>query len=222
MFLSQAHKFILDLLFPIECLGCHQADVWLCSNCLTNIKINPQPIQKLDLSPSFLDGFLVASDWNDLVLQEVVHKYKYNFVQELAAPLADLLAQKIIQLNLAEFLCEKMLLVPVPLHRQRYAWRGFNQAELLAENLTDKFNIPLNKKLIVRSKNTSSQVKLPGKDREKNILNAFSFYSSAPNLNKNILLIDDIITTGATMNEIAKLLKSRGIEKVWGLALAKG
>lgn len=213
-------QLILDILFPIECLGCGQADVWLCENCLKKIPLNrDDDWRKLDLEPSFLDGFFVAAEWESKTLQEVIHKFKYNFAQELAPALSELLIKKMADISAAREELKNCVIVPVPLHKKRFAWRGFNQAEILASGLAQHFDLRMDNNLVRRVKYTKPQVKLSADERAKNIKEAFNVVKQIP---KNILLVDDVITTGSTMNEIAKVLKQNGAEKVYGMAVARG
>ncbi len=245
----QIKKFILDILFPVKCLNCGKQDVVLCEKCFEKLLINESIFESIDLSPSYLDGFFIASDWENKILQNAIHKFKYSFVQELTKPLAKLLIKKINLLKQNSVDLKDFIIVPVPLHKRRFAWRGFNQAELLAKLLSKEFKMKFNNNLIKRKKYTLPQVKLKSKDRNKNIQGAFELVGSIAlrgaivfkPLNKvfteitnrlhprgveptpeNILLIDDVITTGATMNEMAKVLKNNGVKKVLGLAIARG
>ncbi len=270
MFLTKAHKFILDILFPVECMGCGKEDVWLCEECFNKIPLNKNYFEPLDFAPSYLDGFFIAADWQDKNLQEAIHKFKYNFVQELAEPLSQLLIKKITLFQEIYPQVRDFTIMPVPLHQKRLVWRGFNQAELLAAAVAEYFQMELNNNLLKRVKNTSPQVKLKSQARLKNIQGAFrideNIGSITPLLFKEgkpmfhrlgwlikkhkpsprqdpsgpddppplasseqafvkgrkFLLIDDVITSGATMNEIARVLKSQGAARVWGLAVARG
>jgi len=210
-------KIILDILFPISCLGCCQSNVWLCEECQNKIQINKDLFQPINFSPSYIDGFFVSADWEDKILKDTVHRFKYGFAKELAEPLSKLMIKKIYKLNIE---LKNFVIFPVPLHRRRLAWRGFNQAELLASFVAEKFNLELNNNLLIRKKYTSPQTKLNSKKRKVNILNAFEIKKSVSF--ENILLIDDVITTGATINEIARVLKNNGTKKVFGIALARG
>jgi len=112
-------------------------------------------------------------------------------------------------------------LVPVPLHKSKLRKRGYNQAQLLTQGLSKKLNIPAID-MLVRVKNTPSQVGLERKKRIENISGAFSL---APNIlisqYPNIFLVDDVLTTGSTLLEAANVLKRKGTKKVWGIALAR-
>ena len=201
----------------------------------------------------FLDALIVAAKYRENDLSRIVHFYKYNLVRDLHLPLGRVMTKAFLDNDLP--LPE--LIVPVPLHKKRLRWRGFNQSELLAdyisENLTPGMEIPVLNDLLVRKKHTTPQMKVRKySERKKNIRDAFevnikchpelacSARDSGPNKlkkidsgsetemtksnilkNKKIILVDDIATTGATLNECAKVLKSAGAKKVFGIVLAR-
>ncbi len=122
---------------------------------------------------------------------------------------------------------KNVVLIPVPLHWQRKNWRGFNQAELLGKMIANKLGISYIPNLLLRIKNTKTQTLLKKEERLLNIKGAFSINkkfstNSLLSCNPNILLFDDVWTTGSTMKESAKVLKKQGFLKVWGLTLARG
>jgi len=229
--------FILDTLFPINCINCGCDDIWLCESCLAKIELLPFQVcprcEKLITEKgrlcdhckkdrSALDNLLAASKYKENNIAKLVHLYKYNFVEDLHIPLAKLLVKIILKNNLPL----PDLIVPIPLHQRRLRWRGFNQSELLAnyvsQNLTPGFSIPVVPNLIKRQKYTPPQMQI-GKysERRKNMQDAFIFNSTQDIQNKKILLIDDIATTGATLFECAKVLKANGAKKVFGAVIAR-
>jgi ComF family protein len=111
--------------------------------------------------------------------------------------------------------------IPVPLHKKRLRLRGFNQALLLAHGISEQFMIPLNYDNLIRIRYTRPQVELSGRDRAENVRGAFNLLRPAEVCEKRILLIDDVFTTGATMNECAKVLKDAGAASVTVLTLAR-
>lgn len=117
---------------------------------------------------------------------------------------------------------ENTVLIPVPLHKKRYLWRGFNQAELLAKEIGKRFNLPVLANVLSRTKNTTPQTQLNILERKENIQSAFSCLRPELIFRKNILLIDDVCTSGATLEECAKALSCGQPGKIWGLVLAKG
>ena len=112
-------------------------------------------------------------------------------------------------------------IVPVPLHWKRKLSRGYNQAEIVAKALGRKTGIPVESKMVVRTKNTKPQKKLAHRERSVNLKNAFCAKRVKKGI-QNILIIDDIYTTGNTINEMAKCLYSKGIQKVFFLTISIG
>ncbi len=113
------------------------------------------------------------------------------------------------------------VIVPVPLHWKRRGDRGFNQAEVLARRLSEYSGSPVQTKGIKRIRYTERQKALGHKERKKNLVDAFAITKKWKNA-RNVLMIDDIYTTGNTMNEVAKVLKQNGTEKVWFLTISIG
>lgn len=117
-------------------------------------------------------------------------------------------------------------LVPVPLHKSKYMKRGYNQAEILAKGISDMLNIKLISDLIIREKKTLSQKDLNDRDRFKNLQSAFRIndnkYKSYSKQFRNIMLVDDIYTTGSTIESCSKVLLSYGVEKIYFITLSIG
>lgn len=219
--------FILSLIFPIECLGCNREDTYLCGECLAKIKIYSQP-------PVFehplmqLNGIVYAADYRQKLLQQTIHNFKFRYTKELAEPLAKILAEfwrnhinGVDTHNYASLRNNEPLIIPVPLNKKRLLERGFNQAELIAKIFASQFNYPLLSNAVIRSKNTPHQVGLNKKERLTNVKNSFQITNSGLIKDRAIILIDDVVTTGSTLAEIAKMLKEAGAKEVWGLTLSK-
>jgi ComF family protein len=211
--------FILDLLFPKKCVGCGKEGIWFCSDCITRISCQELPYTRL--SSSNLDGLIAVAHFKD-PLKEAIHALKYDGVKELAEPLSNLLVQHLKDERLRFVRQMEPLLIPIPLHKSKEIERGFNQSALLSEKLGQKLNLKTEKNFLVKTKKTPAQVKLKGKERRENVKNVFSFVGDKKKIKgKTILLVDDVMTTGSTLNECAKVLKRAGAKKVWGLVLAK-
>ncbi|MFH1890233.1 MAG: ComF family protein [Candidatus Kuenenbacteria bacterium] len=237
---KQAKYAILSILFPIECLGCAREDVWLCERCLNKIKYNIdyqcvvcKKGSDFGLTHSAcrketkLDGVVIASFGKDNFLRGIIGKYKYNLIKELCDPLAQILINKIIlskQHGHNFLLKNDFTVMPVPLHKRRLRWRGFNQSQLLAEKIAVFFGLNTASNVLVRKKYTKPQVKFKRKKRIKNILNSFKINSGIQFdfKNTNVLLVDDVLTTGSTLNECARVLKEGGVKKVWAIVLTRG
>lgn len=252
--LGKIKKNILDTLFPISCAFCQKPEEWICQECLDKIEILTEQVcpycEKIPSSqgkicshcqeifwtknkPASLDGLIVTSRYEKMGLARLIHFYKYNFVQDLSWPLGKLLLKAFWKNNSP--LPDQI--VPIPLHRRRLRWRGFNQAELLAkylsENLSPGFIIPLAGDIVERKKYTTAQMKIKNyQERQKNLQGAFVLNYEVETQNfasqnfaslqdKTILLVDDICTTGSTLFECAQVLKQAGAQKVWGIVLAR-
>lgn len=246
--LKTIKNFALDTLFPISCLACGQADIWLCQKCLEKINLLPfqvcpycekietfagaiclrckaRLLKKDSLIP--LDNLVIATSYKHPSISRLVHTFKYNFVPDLGHPLAQLIAKAILNnhLPLPDFI------IPIPLHPRRTRWRGFNQAEILARNLSSDLSpglpIPVLTDAVIREKFTPPQMKIKNyAERKKNMQNSFALSKSVstnglPLKNKRVLLIDDISTTGSTLSECAKVLKNAGAKKVYGAVIAR-
>lgn len=247
--------FILDTLFPISCVTCGQPDIWLCEACREKIPLKQGQVcplcEKRDTPQGricfecrrkySLDGLLVSFSYQQEPIKRLIQLYKYRFAQELQVPLGQLLLKSICASELPLPDC----ILPVPLHPRRLRWRGFNQAQLLAQylstNLTPGFTIPVWDNFLLRSKNTPSQMKIKNHaQRQKNMVGAFGINVNFPALSprmrgdvpvgqrgrspiagKNVLLVDDVATTGATLFECAKVLKKAGAASVFGVVIAR-
>ena len=220
-------KTILDLLFPIQCLGCGKEGNFICYSCFKKLPLNTKKSK---------NNLLIASYYKNLLIKQLIHKYKYDFIKDLAKPLGLLMVKKLQSQEVrpqkvgtfskkVPLFRSDLCLVPIPLHQKRLKWRGFNQAELLAQEISKKTNIPVINNLLIRIKHTLPQMKIQdAKQRKKNMNQAFALNPNFNNNleNKNIILIDDISTTGATMKECAKALKPLKPKNILGLVIAKG
>lgn len=237
--IRKTKNWIADLLFPFFCLACGKEGRPICLDCqkkvsLLSFQVCPacekavtlqgqlcETCQKTDFP---VDELIVASDYQDFRIAESVHLYKYNFVQTLAPFLGKILLDSLMKNDfpLPDFL------VPVPLHPRRLRWRGFNQAQLLAnflaKNLAPGMEIPVATDWLVRQKKTASQMKIGNAEKRRaNLKDAFVLKPPAflKAKNKNILLIDDICTTGSTLIECAKELKKAKPKKISALVIAR-
>jgi len=217
-------SFLLNLFFPTACLNCGRAGARLCANCATKLKIN-LPVAGSDprLVADHLDKIFIAGDYDNRLLKDLIKKFKYQFQTELGPILAGFLAEFWRQTEIAPAVDESpapFLIVPVPLTRRRQNWRGFNQAAIIARDFSVRFGYKM-KTDLKRIKHCPPQAELKESARLKNVIGAFKW--TGENLSgRNIILIDDVVTTGATLNEAAKVLRRAGAGCVYGLVLAKG
>ena len=148
-------------------------------------------------------------------LREAIHQFKYRPCRSLGRPLAQWMAGNI------RLISDVDLIMPVPLHAMRLKQRGFNQALLLAHRMSETYRIPLSFDNLLRIRPTRPQVELSGEERIKNVAGAFALRQPAELKEAKVMLIDDVFTTGATMNECAGVLKSAGAAHVTALTLAR-
>lgn len=234
--LLESKKFILDTLFPISCLACEKSDEWICDKCLSKMPtITDQscPICEKTNTPdgrvcfscrkeTFLDAMLVCSSYKNELVSTAVHYLKYRFVRDMGKPLAKLIATSLYNSEIPV----PNIIIPVPLHPHRLRWRGFNQAQLLAQHTSENFmpeiSIPIETEVLIRIKRTPPQMKIKNiKKRKENISKAFSVTNTEKIKEKTILLIDDVSTTGNTIFECAKTLKENGAKKVFATVIAR-
>jgi ComF family protein len=231
----------LDLFLPAPCSFCRApvADSGIphfCSHCWSDLSPVPGPVcpscgrpfgspeslvrspehecLACRTSPPHFDQALAAGLFEG-PLREAIHLFKYRPVRSLGKPLAVWMAEQVrmtVPLDLA---------MPVPLHRKRLRQRGFNQALLLAHGFSERFSVPLRYDNLMRLRSTRPQVELTGQERRENVQGAFGLVRPAEVQEKRVLLIDDVFTTGATMNECARVLKEAGAAYVAVLTLAR-
>jgi len=148
----------------------------------------------------------------------LLHAFKYQQKLYIGQTLSHLFVQH-LKTNLAQQE-QPDVLIPIPLYKRRIQQRGFNQAQELARYISKKTSINIDQNILIRIKATSSQRGLTAKERRKNIHNAFAIKHNMPY--QHIVLIDDVMTTGNTLNEAAKVLKKAGATKVdaWTIARA--
>lgn len=170
-----------------------------------------------------IDGLFSALAYKGVV-KRLIYQFKYKpYVTDLASVLGELFYESLIQQEgFMRILSHRPFFVPIPLHSSKLKNRGYNHAQILARQLATRFNLQLLDHL-KRVRKTASQFGLKREERKENIAGAFAFISDKQQVikDKYIFLVDDIATTGATLNEAAKVLKKAGAKKVWGVSLSK-
>ncbi|OGI18756.1 MAG: hypothetical protein A3J06_00565 [Candidatus Moranbacteria bacterium RIFCSPLOWO2_02_FULL_48_19] len=236
--LKKVSTGILDTLFPIRCLSCDAPEEYLCGACLATFPrrlrercptclkaTTPQGEVCFACSGiKALDGLFAASVYRSPLVAASLHIFKYRFIPAVATPLGGWLAEKIVE---ADLLLPDYC-IPVPLHPRRRRFRGFNQSALLAHTLantlTPGLDMPVLEDCLLRTRFTKPQIKTKSREeRLGNLKGAFAFTDESIPLiqNKMLWLIDDVATTGTTLEECAMVLKKAGAKKVFGIVLAR-
>src|SRR5713226_4930660 len=222
----------LDLLFPVHCAGCQRSGHVLCPSCIAQIHPLLSPFcqhcgaplppggkcKNCQYRPLSMSGLRAVSAYQE-PLRACIHALKYNGNTRLAEPLGQLLAQTYINHGM-----RADAIIPVPLHSERQQQRGYNHAYLLAEVCATRVGIPLRNDIVVRHRSTTAQVGLNHDERRQNVAGAFlctPTFATRALEGRTILLIDDVSTTGATLEACAAPLFAAGAMAVWGLVLAR-
>ncbi len=209
---------ILDLLFPRLCINCQKEGYYLCPDCFSLLEI----LDSHQKCPGRnLDDVYFALPYKGALIKKLVRAFKYPpFIKELAQTLSEIIiAHFQMSSNVENF--KKYIVVPVPSERKRMKWRGFNQAEEIARHLANCFKLPLVLNVLIKTNPTTPQVNLSSKKREENLKGVFSTKNAQLIRDKNILLVDDVYTTGSTMEECSRVLHQAGAKKIIGIAVAR-
>ena len=203
-----------ELAFPLGCAACgagFKNQGPFCGSCAQEVRLLSNPTHAW---PGDSARALAVYDGP---VGRALRGFKYNRRLAGGAALADWLARQ----TPAQWLSDIDLIAPVPLHSRRLLSRGFNQAVLLFKPLSQKYDIPLAFDLLTRLRNTRPQVDLPPQDRESNVAGAFGVKRPGQALERKVLVVDDVYTTGATVNECCRVLLQAGAAQVRVLTLAR-
>ena len=216
----------LDLLFPLNCLGCQREGKILCASCVDSLpelkppfcRVCAQPnapatCHRCLESPPAFDGIRAPYGMEGTV-KKAIHNMKYRGLKAAAPELAELLAN-----YLEEHPMPGDVLTPVPLHPRRLRSRGYNQSALLAKELSKKLGLDMNQSLLIRPKNNQPQVSASRDERRENVQGSFRCDGRADG--RTVILVDDVATTGSTLSACAAVLKAAGASSVWCLVLAR-
>jgi ComF family protein len=211
-------EFILDLIFPKFCLGCKKEGSFLCEDCFSilDISTNHQRFKGKNLTDLYF-----PVNYENFLVKKLIQNFKYPpLIKELKKELALIIISHLLLLDKKPYFSD-FILVPIPLSKKKLRWRGFNQAEEIARELANFLKIPLISDCLVKLKETKDQVELSEKERRENVKGVFFVKNKEEIFGRNILLVDDVFTTGATMEEAARVLKEAGAEKIVGIVIAK-
>lgn len=224
---------LIDLIFPKICFSCDRRleknEKVLCNKCENSLEIitnvcdicgsilESENCNICQVNDFYFDKARSIYKYNDTV-QKLIHELKYNDFKIIAK----FFGRKVNNYFEKFSPFSKIdMIVPVPLHRTKKRSRGFNQSELLASAISDQINIKHIPKLLKRTKFTDSQTKLSRSERQNNVAEAFKVNSKYDVKGKNILVVDDVFTTGSTVNSISRLLREQDVGKIFIFTIAR-
>ena len=218
---------ILDFFLPRVCPGCGNRltvdEDTVCPKCIDKIKLaSPERLcrefERKFLGKNIISGFTSLYVFEEgKEFQNIVHALKYNGRFSIGTFLGEQLGKTL--LNMA-FDWKINIIIPIPLHQLKKAERGYNQSFYIAKGIGKILNTPVKQNLVKRKKFTQTQTTMNLKEREENMRDAFIIKNSNELLDKNILLIDDVITTGATISECGRILLNAGANRIYAASTA--
>lgn len=207
---------VLSFLFPSKCIFCKKYGEVICHKCIKRLE-KYETIKVIKLKNKNLD-YLIYFFKYEKIIRKLILQYKF-----FNRPMISAMFSKIILKN--EKICGNLkfydIIIPVPMHEHKKRCRGYNQTELFSKQIADKLWITYNENVLIKTKNNARQSSLNLEDRTNNVKNIFKIIDENAVRNKNVILIDDIYTTGATLEECTKELKKAGCKTVLGLVIAK-
>ena len=224
----QIKSAFLDLFFPLQCVGCGREGTLICPSCSETLRrIEPPFCQRCGTPlagrnrcatctthPLTIDGIRSLYLYEGTIRKAIL-AFKYRHLKAMAAPLGQRLAYYLRASRLPAD-----VIAPVPLHRKRLRARGYNQAGLLATELSRQTGLPLAEDWLVRRVDTGAQARTPtAAERWRNVREAFACTQELDG--ERILLIDDVWTTGATLDACTAAFRAAGADSVWGLTVAR-
>ncbi|HET7098611.1 MAG TPA: ComF family protein [Patescibacteria group bacterium] len=222
---------ILDLFFPKTCLGCKKSGVYICGDCVAKVpvlksvcpyceKASIDGLAHIKCAKKYgIDGLTSIWDYEG-VIRKAILALKFKYSTEVGKELASYFVEYLRSQYTIYNILNTFTLVPIPLHWHRHNVRGFNQSEEIGKLVAKEMGWGFNTDLLIKKKSTVSQVQLSVDDRKKNLQGVFAL-NSRFQLPNSVILFDDVFTTGSTLKECAKVLKRAGVEKVWGITIAR-
>lgn len=205
---------ILELIYPKTCGMCENiSNSYLCSKCKLKIK-NLLKLNTVQYKDKYFNSHTYLFRYEEGIRDRLL-KYKFRDYSYLYKFFSEIIVNNCNLENNYD------IILPVPIHKKRKQTRGYNQSELIAKEVAINSNLEYSKNVLIKTINTVPQSTLNQHQREKNVLGIYKVINSQIIKNKNILLIDDIYTTGSTVNECSKVLKQNGAKLVDVLTIAK-
>ncbi len=227
-------KTVKEYLFPVFCLSCRQEGVWLCGECMGQLDLTPQYVcavchadtengsvcQSCRPVSALSRHVAVMRYEEDALIGSIIHTFKYQYAEDIFGVLEQLLVQFLYAHP--DIFSGVDSIFPVPLHKKRFAERGFNQATAIAQVVAKEVGIPLVAQVLIRTRDTPHQARLDRAGRLDNVKNAFELKKPSIVEGKHVLLVDDVLTTGSTIQECARAVLEHGAREVSAFTLARG
>lgn len=218
---------LIDLIFPRYCYYCNKEGSYLCKDCITSYlninwdqrcyicgKVCSTGFMHIECKEQgYLDGLIYFTVYGKKI-REIIKDVKYKFHYDVLNELGEIMAE---YLKIYKF-SDDLILIDVPLHKHKMKYRGFNQSEVLAKIISSKTNYRF-ENLLSRGEDTITQVGLNQEERWNNLREVFKVNSE--HIPEKVMIIDDVFTTGTTLNQCAKVLKENGSKEVYGFVFAK-
>lgn len=216
-------KWLANLLFPPKCIFCNKildinAEIYICKDCFTHITFKEDTSLKWGKGHDYYDGVVCVCEYKGII-KDALLRFKFSNKPAYYRTFAGLLGKKIKEMTEWQ---KFDIIISVPLHPVRERTRGYNQSHLISRALSRELSIKDESRLLSRVKNTDSQSLLQRYDRLINVKDAFKVNDTSKIEGRAILLIDDVLTTGTTLNECSKVLKQAGAKKIVAAVIASG
>ncbi len=224
---------IVDLIFPKSCLGCGNDGSYVCVNCIKKMPKLKQICAacakpSIDgathvkcLKPWGMSGLVHLWPYGG-VIRKAILGLKYKYATEIAKELSGYIVSEIKGGRV--LLPRKTVLLPIPLHKRRENWRGFNQVEEIGKIVSDQVGWKFESDVLIRKELRTPQTKLKRDERKRNIVGAFAISTNKKQFmtkNQQLILFDDVYTTGSTLKEAVKVLRRSGSGEVFGFTIAR-
>lgn len=238
---KQVIIFLKELIFPSFCLGCNKEGELLCQDCRATLDIsgydyclcNKDPLRLLESEKNRtcqrckskkLSGLYAALPYNEKILtKKLIYSFKYEpYIKELSKSLSSIILEHFLLTHKnTESFWQNGVLIPIPMDKKKLKRRGYNQAEEITKEIATYTKCSIETNVLFKVKPTNSQTELSKEKRENNIKGAFLVKNLEKIKNKKIFLVDDVYTTGSTMEECANVLRTLGIKQVFGIVFAR-
>lgn len=218
LYLNKLKKFLFDTILPLNCIGCNNKNEILCDICISNIKLVERETG---------ENIIAMFDYRNTIIKKSIWMLKYHHKRYIGEKLGQLLYEHMLE-NISDMKIQvagrSIFVIPVPISHQKTRLRGYNQSLSIAKGFCEKENkniLEIKKDIVFKKINTLPQAKITNKKRRlENIKGVFDIKNGEIIKGRTIIVIDDVTTTGATMNEVMKILKKFGAKKVVGFAVA--